>query len=351
MTSGLIARWESDDVRLADVLPQPDKLRRSQAGMGTRASVLNLVVIGTNPETAQRARSAALALGAQHPGRFVVISPTAGADSDSRLAAAVELHDSDVLGRHLWWELIELCPKGPVLDHLDSLVDPLLLQDHQVVAWYSGGVPPAESVLSSASLVLVEAEPPAGALAEHLSRLMALIARRPVVDFAWLSIEPVRRALAELFARTSGERAKLPEQPRAVEARVIGPPLRAALVAGWLYERLGLEAASVLIEPRGVGGEAPVEAHLRLSTAAGTGSGASEQGGDVPTGESTWAVVREEDGIASASLGDTTTVTWVERSRLEVLGRALRNPQRDRWFEAAASRALELVTAPEGRPA
>ncbi|HET9732891.1 MAG TPA: glucose-6-phosphate dehydrogenase assembly protein OpcA [Acidimicrobiales bacterium] len=229
MTTEVLCHWEGVDVSLGDVLGATERLRLRQARTATRASVINLVVVVHREEAARRAKSTLDRLGAHHPGRTVVIVASDGAPS--RIDASVELSEDKAGTSPVWWETVVLDVGGPVVDHLDSLVDPLLLHDLRTVAWYPDAIPAVQGVPTSVHSVILGPEGGPSAAA-------ALAAGRVVADTAWLACEPQRRALASAY-----------RGPGVASVKAGGPGRTPALLAGWVCERLGLPAEAASLEP------------------------------------------------------------------------------------------------------
>ena len=330
MTEGLIGSWSSADTSLVEVLARLERLRSDADRTASRAAVVNLVVVAAVDAAADRVVASVAGLGAHHPGRIVVLVPesaTGAADGGADLGATVELRESDVSGRHLWWEVVVLRARGPVCAHLESLVQPLLLHDLPVALWLAGGTSSIDSpaVVAGANQVIVSGERAAATgrtdVAVDLARLAAT---RPVADLAWLAIEPARRALARLFDLPE-RRAGLPGA--AVE--VNGPPWSSRLLAAWLVERAGLDRRRVTLgaDTEGAG---RLEARIEL----GALTALLDAGSVWPAGAA--GAADPGPGAARARLGPATVVVPHGGSDTpRLLTAALTHPGRDPRYEAA----------------
>ena len=340
--AGVIGTWKRDDIDLPEVLGALERLRHAADATASRAAVVNLVVVAAADAAAERVIGSVAGLGAHHPGRIIVVVPEDGAGSGGapdpgagRLAGRVELRESDVEGRHIWWEVVVLRARGPVCGHLESLVQPLLLHDLPVALWLAGGTATVESeaLVADADQLIVSGERAVAAgHARVEADLARLAARRPLADLAWLAIEPSRRALAALFEPPE-RRAGLP----AASVAVSGPPWSCRLLAAWLVERAGIDPSRVeLAGPEGTG--SPLRAEITL----GAGGRAVLDGGQVwPAGAGTAA--DDRPGAARATLADAgVVVPYAGAATHHLLAAALTRPGRDHRYEAALAAAAAL---------
>jgi Glucose-6-phosphate dehydrogenase subunit len=185
------------------------------------------------PQEWQAAATETLAgLGEQHPSRTLLLFPQP--EEGDRLTAKVflECHPLEGEERKLCNEVVELGLGGPRSEAPASVAMPLLLPDLPVfIRWR--GRPAFRTEQFGQMLAIVDrlivdsAEWPdvPGAYAE-LEQFFAIAA---VSDIAWRRTLPWREALARDW----------PELPD----RIAGPPAEAALLAGWLRSRAGVEVA------------------------------------------------------------------------------------------------------------
>jgi len=139
--------------------------------------------------------------------------------------------------------VLDLGPRH--LDHLETIVGPLVVTDLPTLVWSPHGHPEAvDALLDLAQIVLIDSvhEPdPDGAV----RRAMQLGERTYIVDLAWLRSTPWRERVAFAFEPTQwrGELGKISSVT--VKHR---PDSRAAglLFLGWLAKRLDWEPGSML---------------------------------------------------------------------------------------------------------
>jgi glucose-6-phosphate dehydrogenase assembly protein OpcA len=176
-----------------------DALRQARLRLGGVASgmVLTLVIVTDEGEQYDAVRAASAA-GRQHPCRILVVIIRRPQER-SRLDAEIRVGETSP------GETVLLRMYGPLGQHADSVVAPLLLPDTPVVTWWPGTLPP------------VPAEDPMGALAQRritdaaatgeprevLARLAA--GYRPGdTDLSWTRATPWRSLLAATLDQPSG---------------------------------------------------------------------------------------------------------------------------------------------------
>lgn len=182
------------------------------------------------PEEWQRAATATLAgLAERHPSRTLLLFPEPDADEGVAARALLECYEVPS-GRHLCNEVVELRLRGARAQAPASIVLPLLLPDLPVFLRWRGRPPfrtdDFRQLVEIADRLIVDsAEWPdvPGAYAE----LDECFREAAVSDIAWRRTRPWRERLAREW----------PDLPR----QVAGPPAEAALVAGWLTSRAGVE--------------------------------------------------------------------------------------------------------------
>jgi hypothetical protein len=224
--------WADECASIAEIEDALLELRMRVGRGGVpdlRTSVLTH--IAWVPEEWQAAATQTLAgLGEQHPSRTLLLFPAP--EKEDCLAARVflECHPVEGDARQLCNEVIELRIEGARTLAPASIVTPLLLPDLPVFLRWRGR-PPFRTDQFRQMLELVDrlvvdsAEWPdlPGAYAE----LDEFLEAAAVSDIAWRRTLPWRRALARNW----------PEVPE----RIAGPAAEAALVAGWLRSRAGIE--------------------------------------------------------------------------------------------------------------
>jgi hypothetical protein len=183
------------------------------------------------PEEWQAAATQTLAgLGERHPSRTLLLFPEP--EADDRLAARVylECHPLEGDARQLCNEVVELRIGGPRAEAPASIATPLLLPDLPIFLRWRGRPPFrteqfAQMIALTDRLIVDSAEWPdvPGAYAE----LEEFFEAAAVSDIAWRRTLHWREALAR----------KWPELPD----RIAAPQAEAALIAGWLRSRAGVE--------------------------------------------------------------------------------------------------------------
>jgi glucose-6-phosphate dehydrogenase assembly protein OpcA len=200
---------------------------RERGGAVALSRVLNLVIITDDSAQVEQSIEAANEASKEHPCRVLVVARglrRAGTRLDAQIRVGGDAGASEVLVLRLY---------GPLADHGDSVVTPLLLADSPVVAWWPGVAP------------TVPAQDPIGKLAQR--RITdAAAARQPIkaleirrtsytdgdTDLAWTRITPWRALLAAAL--------DLPpyEDVDAVTVTGAADNPSADLLAGWLRSRL-----------------------------------------------------------------------------------------------------------------
>jgi glucose-6-phosphate dehydrogenase assembly protein OpcA len=205
-----------------------DALRQARLRLGGVASGMVLTLVIVTDEGAQYdAARAASAASRQHPCRILVVIIRRPKDR-SRLDAEIRVGETSP------GETVLLRMYGPLGQHADSVVAPLLLPDTPVVTWWPDIVPP------------IPAQDPMGALAQRrvtdaaasesprdvLSRLAA--GYQPGdTDLSWTRATPWRSLLAATMDQPSGE----------ITGGTVGAEAgipTADLIAAWLSIRLGV---------------------------------------------------------------------------------------------------------------
>ena len=164
---------------------------RERGGAVALGRVLTLVIVTDDSEQVEESIEAANEASREHPCRVVVVAKgakRAGTRLDAQIRVGGDAGASEVLVLRIY---------GPLVDHGESVVVPLLLPDCPVVSWWPGAAP------------AVPVEDPLGALAGR--RITdAAAARQPIkaldarrvsyadgdTDLAWTRLTPWRALLA-----------------------------------------------------------------------------------------------------------------------------------------------------------
>ncbi len=229
-----------------------DALTQSRHLMGGPAVGMVLTLIIVTDESAQYdAVRAATEAAREHPCRVLTVISRDPRGGSSRLDAEIRMGETGP------GETVLLRMYGPLAEHADSVVVPLLMPDTPVVTWWPGGKVPK-----------VPAKDPLGALAQRRvtdsyaarDRLgtLAQLAQgyRPGdTDFTWTRLTSWRSLLAAALDQhheeiVSGEVTAEPDSPSA------------ELLAAWLSVRLGVPLHRTVSEGPGITG-------VRLTTTGG----------------------------------------------------------------------------------
>jgi glucose-6-phosphate dehydrogenase assembly protein OpcA len=321
--------WSEDGTKLARVLGALADMRRSSAQHATRASVLTLVIVIRDEEDALRANRATNGLGARHPARIVILRMKPGEAADARgdIDASLTLVGTGSQDHPVVYEEVRLALRGAVVEHLDSVVEPMALPDLPLVVWYPGRLPPPGSALPAlADTVIVDSREAGGE--QSLAALSELSKYRPTGDLSWVRLSPWRALLASLFESVASRRFAY----GVTELDVEGKPAPRLLLAGWLCSTLGVgKDVLTLRDDR--------HASVRIR---------AELGGRVARFEVTRG---PGDRIVRASSMITDGPSYSELLPLPddslawSLGQALTHLERDRVWERALHAAASLVPA------
>jgi glucose-6-phosphate dehydrogenase assembly protein OpcA len=205
-----------------------DALRQARLRLGGVASgmVLTLVIVTDEGEQYDAVRAATVAA-RQHPCRILVIIIRRPRER-SRLDAEIRVGETSP------GETVLLRMYGPLGQHADSVVAPLLLPDTPVVTWWPGTPPtvPAEDPMGALAQRRITDAAAAAAPREVLATLAA--GYRPGdTDLSWTRATPWRSLLAATMDQPSG-----PVTGGTVSAEQGNPT--ADLIAAWLSHGYGV---------------------------------------------------------------------------------------------------------------
>lgn len=256
--SAVRRQWHGAAIQLADVVGQINRLQaevvRLEAAEGQhiqpRSKVVDVVVVAANADEAERAASIVGDLADRHPCRAVIVLDEPGS-GESRIDAAVTVAVSSQIDCDMCqYEEVFLRCRGPVAEHIPSLVDSLLVSDVPGFLWWTGSPPMGSrrflDALEVADVALLDSarfEDPESQFFE-LVQIAQKTARVHFGDFAWSRIHPWRELVAQFF--NPADRRRLLPAIRSVEIDHSGSNhVSAALFAGWLSATLGWRGAAV----------------------------------------------------------------------------------------------------------
>jgi glucose-6-phosphate dehydrogenase assembly protein OpcA len=199
---------------------------RSRLGGAALGMVLSLIV-ETDEAAQYDAMRAANQAAREHPCRVLGVI-TRRPNAESRLDAEIRVGEGSP------GETVLLRMYGPLGQHADSVVAPLLVPDVPVVTWWPGDVPsaPSESPLGALAQRRVT-DTASEDQAQHLLGTLARSYKPGDTDFSWTRLTPWRTLLAATF--------DVPHPP-VVRAEVLaeaGNP-SGDILAAWLSVRIGI---------------------------------------------------------------------------------------------------------------
>ena len=213
---------------------------RDEGGAVALGRVLTLVIEASEDEL-EGAIAAANDASREHPCRVLAIA-TSSRESEASLDAQIRVGGDAGAS-----EVVVLTPTGELLEHLDTLVIPLLLPDAPIVAWWPGEAPanPAEHLVGAMAQRRITDSTTCHDPLETLLRLRAVYTAGDT-DLAWTRITLWRGLLAaalDEFADATVSR---------VEVEGDGRHTSVDLLAAWLEQQLG--APTQIVRQRDVEG-------------------------------------------------------------------------------------------------
>ena len=199
---------------------------RSRLGGAALGMVVTLVV-ETDEAAQYDAMRAANQAGREHPCRVLGVI-TRRPNAESRLDAEIRVGEGSP------GETVLLRMYGPLGQHADSVVAPLLVPDVPVVTWWPGDVPstPSESPLGALAQRRVTDTASEGQ-AQHVLGTLARGYKPGDTDFSWTRLTPWRTLLAATF--------DVPHPPvRAAEVLAEAGNPSGDILAAWLSVRLAI---------------------------------------------------------------------------------------------------------------
>jgi glucose-6-phosphate dehydrogenase assembly protein OpcA len=206
-----------------------DALTQARRRLGGPASGMVLTLIIVTDEAAQYdAVRAASEAGREHPSRVLAVI-TRKPKAESRLDAEIRVGDTGP------GETILLRMYGPLGEHADSVVAPLLASDVPVVTWWPDEAPSSPRADSLGAVAQRRVTDAAASEAPKDMLLGLATSYRPGdTDLSWTRSTPWRTLLAATLDQP---------YPELLSGEVLAEPANptADLIASWLSVRLGIE--------------------------------------------------------------------------------------------------------------
>ncbi|QXJ19998.1 glucose-6-phosphate dehydrogenase assembly protein OpcA [Actinomadura graeca] len=283
-----------------------EALTQARHLMGGPAVGMVLTLIIVTDESAQYdAVRAATEAAREHPCRVLTVISRDPRGSSSRLDAEIRMGETGP------GETVLLRMYGPLAEHADSVVVPLLMPDTPVVTWWPGGQVPKHPAKDPLGRLAQRRVTDSYAARDRLGTLAQLAEgyRPGDTDFTWTRLTSWRSLLAASLDQdhdeiVSGEVVAEPDSPSA------------ELLAAWLSIRLGVAVGRTVSEGPGITG-------VKLATS----------GGDI--------VIDRPDGRVATLCRPgqpDRQVSLVRRPMAELLAEELRRLDPDEVYQEAAAR-------------
>ena len=200
------------------------------------ARVLNLVAI-TDREWRGEIANRLERVGKHHPSRTIMCSVEAGRKTLDAVVSVAAPDEAAAESIALGSEHIELDIGPGHLEHLDTIVDPLVVTDLTTVLWAPHGHDEGIEALCKVGQVVLIDSIEAGSMDEAVDRAQRWLQHFHVVDLSWLRSTPWRERIAMTFD---------PPSMRPELAKISGVTIRhhpesavaGLLLVGWLASRL-----------------------------------------------------------------------------------------------------------------
>ena len=245
-------RWKATGTDLPTVIDQLGRLDLElrqhdvpgQEHPHPRNSVLNLVIASRERQRAETCDRLVGELASTHPMRAILLH-LGSSEGPGTLDATIVAEAHRLLnGFPVQREQVLLEVRGAAVDHLASLVEPLLIPDIPTFLWWSGLELDPEAlrdVMDFSDVLVVDSS----YLVRPVEALLTLTSltggRLGVADLHWGRMRPWRDAIAQFFAPSERLVLLAGLDEITCEAAGVEPPSRvaAALLAGWAAAALG----------------------------------------------------------------------------------------------------------------
>ena len=354
MPQGLSFTASVDSIAAANV-SLTDMAAQSRSAGGGKSSMrlrtLNLVVRCDSEEHHAHALELISRLSGAHPSRTIFV--LAGSPGGPPIRATVARECEERSDRILCYDLVSVETGIDAVDHLNSVVQPLLVSHLPVCLWWVGE--PAFShdafeqlaVLSHSVIIDSQCFVDAQSDLIELDRLLGL-GRTRIVDLNWQRTGIWRELIAQMFSSAEAA-SRLPDVSTVAVVCDGGHPMQALLTLGWLASRLAwtVEEGVVLLgsgepgTPRAIelrvergGAEDGTLASVRLVTSAGgTATFTMDRSGD--------DLVTSIEGDGLPGLSRTNRIAWP--SEADLLRRSMSVRAQDAIFANAVHAAAKIA--------
>ena len=256
VTRDVSPEWQGEDVTIREVLSAlsqiRDKFAHAEAGDDEhphpRNCVMTLVTVATNDAEERLAVETSQAISSQHPAQSIVIREDAAARGnhlDARITTEVQRPEMSCATE---CEVIALHVRGAAAEHLDALVDPLLVSGVPTYLWWMG-TPPFEKPELREALRICDGLVVDSAQFEEpyrtfggLSGLVKVAHHRlGLADLQWSRLRPWRESIAQFFTPRDRRAFLSGISEVGVDYRGDGRGNRiaAAVITGWMASALG----------------------------------------------------------------------------------------------------------------
>ena len=261
--------WQAQGTTMAEIVSQlgglSAKLARGEAGDDEHAHprncVMNMVALVDGHHVAEKVGEIMADLAAHHPSRSIILHQHSP-DREPRIDASIRC-DAHALvhGQPVQHEQVTLHVQGAALEHVRSLVEPLLTPDVRTHLWWTGTPPlsdPAmQHTLDLCDMLVVDSstfERPFDSLLA-LARLADTVSGQfGIADLHWARVHAWREVLAQFFEAPS--RRPFLHGINGVGVDYAGEGrgnrVAAGLLAGWLCSTLGWRLKSAAAGRGGV---------------------------------------------------------------------------------------------------
>ncbi|MBJ7458701.1 MAG: glucose-6-phosphate dehydrogenase assembly protein OpcA [Thermoleophilaceae bacterium] len=231
--------WSARDTTPAEIESALLKLMHEQANEGmvhAPARVLNFVVV-IDREWKGEVSNRLDRINRDNPARTILIVVEEGKKELDAVATLIHDQPDQLGGNTVFRERIEIDCGADQLDHLDTIIYPVLATEVGTVVWSPHGHPEAVDALRGlATTVLIDSlEIPDWH--DAIARIAELSEHAEVSDLAWLRSNPWRERVAAAFDPVVW-RPQLDAINRVVVRMHPGSTLAALLWLGWIASRL-----------------------------------------------------------------------------------------------------------------